>query len=444
MNEIQTFDGINTFSQDIVQNVSLRLGEGWHDPERNGKDVWRWTKGKATLFLEGGTIPGWLVFDYGSPVSPIAREISVSGPSGARTFIAKTGRNSICLSLRDLIEVPLGRLEIEINAPLFSCEDKRELGLMIFGVSFTSVEPEKHNTLNDLQIYSGFSEEDLALFSEFERSDNSPRMGCITDFIGTRFNVNIVWAEASKLDGHVLPAPVPADFHAEAVEWVGVLKSVRSAEKSFSVLELGAGFGTWAICSAVAARNKGISNIRVHMVEGDPRHCESAIFHFRENGFEACADNIIHAAVGAEDGMARWPKFTGPASSDGWCNRPDLDHSGDYLGRDHAEMMDVKVLSLRTLLEREPVWNLLHMDVQGHEADILLSSINEVCQKVRWIVVGTHSRKVEGDIIDLMIKRGFILENEKPCRFSWKSNMPTLEAMTTVDGVQVWRNPKRI
>jgi hypothetical protein len=47
-----------------------------------------------------------------------------------------------------------------------------------------------------------------------------------------------------------------------------------------------------------------------------------------------------------------------------------------------------------------------------------------------------------GDLLEIMFKEGWILENEKPCRFVFRADARTLETMTTLDGTQVWRNPR--
>jgi hypothetical protein len=41
-----------------------------------------------------------------------------------------------------------------------------------------------------------------------------------------------------------------------------------------------------------------------------------------------------------------------------------------------------------------------------------------------------------------MCRAGWVLEHEKPAKFNFAPNPLTLEAMTTVDGTQVWRNPR--
>ena len=48
----------------------------------------------------------------------------------------------------------------------------------------------------------------------------------------------------SSLDRRVFGTPVPVgDWHAETIEYVGLLKSVLTARKRYVVLELGAGWG---------------------------------------------------------------------------------------------------------------------------------------------------------------------------------------------------------
>jgi hypothetical protein len=53
-----------------------------------------------------------------------------------------------------------------------------------------------------------------------------------------------------------------------------------------------------------------------------------------------------------------------------------------------------------------------------------------------------HSRKIDGDLIDLFFRHGWSLENEKPTRFDYNRHASSLEAMTVMGGTQVWRNPR--
>jgi len=43
---------------------------------------------------------------------------------------------------------------------------------------------------------------------------------------------------------------------------------------------------------------------------------------------------------------------------------------------------------------------------------------------------------------ELLFRRGWELENEKPPRFTWQTGAVSLLSMITHDGTQVWRNPR--
>jgi|SRR6516225_9252053 len=94
------------------------------------------------------------------------------------------------------------------------------------------------------------------------------------------------------------------------------------------------------------------------------------------------------------------------------------------------------------LIEAEPLWDMVHIDVQGHEVEICSSCIDSLNERVQWLIVGTHSRKLDGDMLALMYAAGWVLENEKPTKFNFSREASSLEAMTLYDGIQVWSNPR--
>jgi hypothetical protein len=57
-------------------------------------------------------------------------------------------------------------------------------------------------------------------------------------------------------------------------------------------------------------------------------------------------------------------------------------------------------------------------------------------EKIAYILVGTHSREIDGQLMKIMMDAGWALEIERPCIFSLKNGRPA----TLVDGVQGWRN----
>src|SRR5262249_22941648 len=119
--------------------------------------------------------------------------------------------------------------------------------------------------VDQAQIFRGYSADDVALIERF-RDDSVPtRPGFLVDYVGSRIRTTSLWASKRGLDGQKLGFPVPRDgYHADAIEWVGLLKSVATASSRYTVMELGAGFGPWCVAGALAAQSSGISDIRIH------------------------------------------------------------------------------------------------------------------------------------------------------------------------------------
>lgn len=289
-----------------------------------------------------------------------------------------------------------------------------------------------------LQLYPGYSSADTQIFSDFANPDATPEPGFVVDFLGCRIRTTSLWTAARGLDGQRLGFPIPADFHAEAIEWIGLLKAVGSAAGQYVALELGAGFGPWSVAGASAARRRGIQDIRLCAVEADPQHFRFLRQHFADNGFDPDGHALFEGAVGVSAGIAWWP--IAENSAEAWGSRPIVADPNE--GAPSAERtMAVTVLSMVDLLRREPAWDLVHIDVQGDETALCQCSIEELNARVRWLIIGTHSRKIDGDLLDLLYRAGWLLEHEKPAKFVFTPQR-SLEEMTTVDGTQVWRNPR--
>lgn len=296
------------------------------------------------------------------------------------------------------------------------------------------------------QIYRGYSDADLAVFDLFVgRSSPAPAPGFITNFLGARTRTSFVRGADPK-GGVMLGVPVPNDgWHSDAIEWVGVLKSVAAARGRFAAMEIGAGWGPWVVDAAAAVRLLGIDAVHLCAAEADPGHFAFMMQHFRDNGLDPAAHHLVQAAVGAQAGTARWPKVEDPAAD--WGSRPLAGAEAgapDHVGRHFAEWTDVEVVAFGALLRGQPAWDLVHVDVQGWEVELCEAAAGLLDERVRWLVVATHDAKLHGDLVDLMFRRGWALENEKPPRFAWQDGMPSLMAMTTHDGAQVWRNPRMI
>jgi FkbM family methyltransferase len=299
-----------------------------------------------------------------------------------------------------------------------------------------SAEWQRKNGKSPLTEYTGIENHDIELLQRF-LVQSQPLPGFFIDFVGSRTDINFV-STTLGMSGVVEGLPIPSSVHAEAIEWVGTLKAVAGARDRFVSVELGAGWGPWVVSSAVAARAHGISDISLIAVEGDPGHFDFLQKHVRDNGFDPDKHKLMHGIVGATDGFAYFPEINSQA--DWGASAIFTAQDGKFSKADEAALQSrrhnkFKSFSLQTIFGEQTV-DLCHIDIQGSEVDVILAGSQALKKQVRWIVVGTHSRSIDGRLIDILSSQGWQLENEKPCKFEVRDG----QLRTMLDGAQVWRN----
>jgi len=317
-----------------------------------------------------------------------------------------------------------------INCAEFKARDRREHAI----------------DCDDPRVYAGYTDSDLGIFDQFRNAAVRPTEGFVTDFIGSRARVSLLWRGCEGLDGKIHPIPIPSDYHAEAIEWIGTLRAVLAAKNRFAMMELGAGHGPWLAASAKAAELRGIGRIVLCGVEPDPGRFALMSQNVKDNALEHYSITLIEAAVGTSDGTVRWPRIADPANDagarplTGSCGGDRLGDRGDPVRC--SETIEIAIVSFGRLLARQPVWDLIHIDIQGSEVEICNAFADELLASARYLVVGTHSRKLDGDLMELMFRTGWHLDHEKPTRMAFSTDAAGLEQMTVQDGTQVWRNPR--
>jgi FkbM family methyltransferase len=299
--------------------------------------------------------------------------------------------------------------------------------------------------ISELQVYRGYEDDDTAVFKQFTAANRIAQPGFVVDFLGGRTRVAMLYDQVAPLDGCVLEPPVPGDFHAEAIEWLGLLKTVKTARSRYTAMEWGAGWAPWLVAGAIAARAVGITTSRLYGVEADPEHVASMRQHFLDNDLDPSGHVLLQAAVGPETGVARWPRY--PDARNMWGARP-LRHGSredeDYPNPATHDFLEIEILKASELLLREPVWDMLHIDIQGWEGAVCRSCIDQMTERVRWVILGVHSRILDAELLRLFHSAGWILEHEKPTRFRFAPDKATFESMVIADGTQIWRNPRLV
>ena len=250
---------------------------------------------------------------------------------------------------------------------------------------------------------------------------------------------------ASEFDVELLSLPIPDDgYHAEASEYIAVADSVKRASSRYCIAELGAGWAPWLGLGGVMARNRGIGEIELIGVEALPARFELMGAHLASNrlrpelGDATTLDGVTCRLFNAAVTPARsevW--FPDVPVTDMGSAVSESESKRDYRGK-RVTNLKVQGLPLSEILADASV-DLLHVDVQGAELGLIEANLALLAERVKGIMIGTHSRVIEGALIELLYANGWQLELEKPCRVAWRPNPPSMEAMTVVDGCQYWR-----
>lgn len=267
------------------------------------------------------------------------------------------------------------------------------------------------------------------------RPDLSPHPDYLTNFLGVRidpsFAPEILGARAGEVEG----IPIPANWHADIAEWAAALRAVDLARGSFAMAELGCGWGCWMNNAGVAARTAGL-DVQLIGVEGDVGHLAFAREACALNGFAPAQLTLHHGVAAASSGAALFPRQD--KAGERWGLEPVFDATEEERNTALASgrFDELPTISFEDILDGRPRLDLVHLDIQGGEADLIESSGPVLDERVAYLVIGTHSREIEGRLCSELLGRRWRLEIERPAIVDLAGATPT----TTVDGVQGWRN----
>lgn len=297
-----------------------------------------------------------------------------------------------------------------------------------------------------LQIYRGYFDEDIEMLRKSVTEKAQINKNFFVDGFGNRTLFKCV-PFASKFDLDRLTLPVPDDgFHAEALEYIALVDSIQRTVDYFCAVELGAGWAPWISLAGVLARKKRFSKISLVGVEASPSRFELMRRQLAFNNLrpdskdnETFLDNIycklLKGAAGVESGRLYFPDVPvtdmGSATSTENCQT-------DYRGI-RTKNLKVKAYTLHEIFRGFEKVDYLHIDIQGSEYDLIAANSALFTERVAGMMIATHSRVIEGKLVDLLYDNGWYLQREKPCIVDWHSSVATITGMTTVDGCQYWR-----
>ena len=295
------------------------------------------------------------------------------------------------------------------------------------------------------------------VFSRFKPFHGECGPGRFVDgFLGTQ--VRLEYARVPNPPIADTPSVIHASYPAlneEYFEWIDLLESVIAAKDSYTMIELGAGIGRWAVRAACAVeQSRARLPYRLIAVEAEPTHFKWMTQHFSDNGIDPTQHTLIHAAVSGSAGTASF--YVGNENRDTpveWFGQSltkdyevDVpDEEAAYCGyrvRSHASgarSITVQAVTLGSILEDLTKVDLVDSDLQGAELAVIRSSIDALDAKVKRLHIGTHSTEIERELRDLLSSHGWHCSRDYPC-FSERETPFGLVQFQ--DGVQTWVNPR--
>jgi FkbM family methyltransferase len=267
------------------------------------------------------------------------------------------------------------------------------------------------------------------------RSDLVPHPAYLTNFLGVRIDPKFLPQILHGREGEVEPIPIPANWHADIAEWAAALRAVDLAKSRFTMAELGCGWGCWMNNTGAAARARGLE-VQLAGVEADQGHIAFAREACSINGFSPEQVALHHGIAGASSGWALFPRQE--VAGEEWGLEPTFEASPE--GRREAvasgNFDELPVIALADVIGENAKLDLLHIDIQGGEADLIESARSVLDERVAYLLVGTHSRQIEGRLFSTLLGSSWQLEIERPAILALNDSGPS----TLVDGVQGWRN----
>lgn len=274
------------------------------------------------------------------------------------------------------------------------------------------------------------------LILSFAVQGQKPDPDLIRNFLGVKIPVKVYPPVLEAMKGRVEPVPDPGNWHADIAEWGGALRAVAQARNGrFRIVELGCGWGCWLVNTGAAARSRGLE-VDLIGVEGDANHLANAREVLEMNNFSERDFRLNHGVAGPRPGKAIFPKSE--KGNAAWGGEA-IFYPDEARLATAAQDPSVQVLDCLTLdmLSSGQVIDLLHIDIQGGETDYVRGNMASMEQLVRRVLIGTHSRVIEGQLMEHFQKAGWRMEMDRPVIAPLQAGVP----VTRIDGVQMWANP---
>jgi FkbM family methyltransferase len=282
----------------------------------------------------------------------------------------------------------------------------------------------------------------------------------LVDWSGVKTRIPMLPWAPQELSGTLsTKLPIPDDgYRSEVEEYVALSVSIMNSGDHFNIVEIGAGWSPWVASGVSIAKRMGKS-VKGVSIEVDATRCGWAIQHMIDNDIvphlisgdvndikEKLAQQwpaadvlVVNAAIWNTFSTLTFP-VVGDHDMGGAVSSSKSRSQIDYRGVD-IEHTEVPTCTLRSIGDIVSRIDLLHIDVQGSEFELIEDSVEMIEEFVTYVLVGTHSRLIEGRLQELLLSRGWSLLIDEPSGSSFIGAKPSLAGFTNRDGVQLWNVP---
>ena len=220
-----------------------------------------------------------------------------------------------------------------------------------------------------------------------------PTAGYLTNFLGVKIDPKFFPTILAGRAGQVEPMPIPANWHADIAEWGAALRAIDLSHETFTMIELGCGWGCWMNNTGVAARRAG-RKVHVIGVEGEEGHVEFAREALATNGFAPSETTLFRGIAAPSSGVALFPRTD--RSGEVWGLEPvfgaTAEQQADAVKQGSHDALPM--ISLAELTAGHARIDLLHIDIQGGEADLIDGCLDLLREKVAFVLIGTLSKQI--------------------------------------------------
>jgi len=295
-------------------------------------------------------------------------------------------------------------------------------------------------------MYCFYSNEDVLKLFECYHSDAIGQSSGLVDFFGVLIPVECAPYLSERVGVKINTPPYPDDsIRAGFIEYLAVLDSIRYASSgSYQMAEIGASYGPFtAICALLALRNFPDRHVTVRPVEA-ARNGDIAIGkNLAANGLfpnKQVDLEIFSAAVSSRTDTLFFPDVDCTLDNGAMASRDSEDIDVRGMSIPHIEVKAIPLDEVISSFRADQPIDLVHIDIQGAERYVLPDAMGVLNMRLKRIMIATHSRLIEGELMDVFHRNGWTLIAEDPVGFNYQSHLPNFIGMTVHDGSQYWVN----